>query len=143
MIINKNSWHYKAISAISSNSDVPKNLCPYVRKLLFMGIFLIWLIGMIGFVFFQSGIPVAAYFGITGVLGGILAFFAGALGWAALIAVIVGVVFVVVMGKEKLKERQEEKEMKRVESGTPKSLVSSWIEAKHDKICPVLEFKND
>lgn len=153
MIINKNSWHYRFLK-FSTNDfyEVPTSLCPYVRQIVFKAIFCSFLAFLMGFFFVVVGTSVLAKFAVP--VG--LAYWVGgfALG-AAIVAIgigaIVGGIFGSMFLTEKYKERKNEKriaEMKKrflagLDPEPPKTLMREWIDAKHDKICPTLEFTND
>lgn len=153
MIINKNSWHYRFLK-FGQNSfyEVPTSLCPYVRQIVFKAIFYLFLAFIMGVFFFVAGTSVLAKFAVpVGLLYWVGGFALGAAIVAAAIGSIVGGIFGSMFLTEKYKERKSEKrtaEMKkRMEAGLdpepPKTLMREWIDAKHNKICPTLEFTND
>lgn len=147
MIINKKSWHYRLVTAGSNKA--PVNLCPYVRRLLWVilcwiGVaFFVTLAGLgIGttliphiFPAFTSGV---AFLVVSGVVGVLL--------FSAIVVAVIGIAIGVAFSMKKYEEYKENKEIERAISGVPlkpKSLLVAWIEAKHNKICPSLEFNND
>lgn len=153
MIINKNSWHYRIVTkGENAFYDVPTSLCPYVRKLtgkilgwLVLGFMLLAICTMIGTGILQAfGIVAGAIFWVGSAVAGVLVV-------SAALGIAVGIAFGVYYLHTKWKERKERKKYKtmkeRVDAGLPpeppKSLMREWLDAKHDKICPTLEFNDD
>lgn len=152
MIINKNSWHYRFLKFADASFKEPKSLCPYVRQIVIKAIFCSFLVFIMGFFFVVVGTSVLAKFAVpVGLAYWVGGFALGAAIVAVAIGAIVGGIFGLMFLTEKYKERKSEKrtaEMKkRMEAGLdpepPKTLMREWIDAKHDKICPTLEFTND
>lgn len=150
MIINKNSWHYRLASS-NNILDVPKNLCPYVRVVLFKSIILLFGIFVSGFIFTVIGTGIVIKFGLSGILFWVSSFICGLIAVVAIIGFVVGAVIGTMFIHEKWKERKNKKKLDivnaRISAGLypepPKSLMREWLDAKHDKICPTLEFNND
>lgn len=145
MKIQTNSWHYKLIDNFSD--DVPRNLCPYIRRLMrylsgiiFVALFLganCWLIG---------SIPISAFTALTGFVGFLAALSLGvvmlAVAFGVIGAIVFGIAYLVETSKEKLKQRRFE----RLKNGIPEkepTLMGAWIKSKHDKMCPRLEFEGE
>ncbi|AWD90528.1 membrane protein [Erwinia phage Cronus] len=146
MNITKSSWHYRLINKIS-DKPVPTSLCPYVRKLLLIIVVNLFLVSLITFFFVSLGTEIVAKAGlVAGFWFWIASFFAGGLTIVAIIATVVGGGIGIAYLVNRYKERKQEKKEARQAAGIPpkpKSLVTAWVEAKHDKFCPSLEFTND
>lgn len=153
MIINKNSWHYRFLTyGENAFFEVPESLCPYVRKIVIKALIYVFLALIVGFFFFVVGTSVLAKFAVpVGLLYWVGGFALGAVIICGIIAAVVGAGFGAYYLYTKWKERKETKrraEMKeRINAGLdpepPKTLMREWIDAKHDKICPTLEFNDD
>lgn len=146
MNISKSSWHYRLINRMSEK-PVPRSLCPYVRKLAMIIGVLAALVSMISFFFVIIGTELVPFIGLTsGFWFWIASFFSGGVLIAGVIALGVGATFGLSYLINRYKERKQEKKAAREAAGIlpkPKSLVTAWVEAKHDKFCPSLEFTND
>lgn len=146
MNISKSSWHYRLINRIS-DKPVPTSLCPYVRKLLLIILVNVFLVSLIVFFFTSIGTSLVPFIGLTaGFWFWIASFFSGGILVVGAIALGTAAVFGISYLVNRYKERKQEKKFAREAAGIPpkpKSLVTAWVEAKHDKFCPSLEFTND
>lgn len=157
MNINVNSWHYRFIrSSFNGNVAPATNLCPYVRQLVwaslkaFLVTFVVLLIsGLAGMwasdlinTFFALGLSPTALIALAIIPG------------ALTVATIVGACGLIGFGIYKVTEYYENRKsdkmyeiLKAKQEGTwvePEvGLIRSYLTAKHDKICPKLEFKRD
>lgn len=153
MIINKNSWHYRFLTyGENAFFEVPESLCPYVRKIVIKALIYVFLALIVGFFFVVVGTSVLAKFAVpVGLLYWVGGFALGAVIICGAIAAVVGGIFGAMFLTEKYKKRKSEKRIaemkKRRDAGLdpepPKTLMREWIDAKHDKICPTLEFNDD
>lgn len=159
MKISKNAWHYKLLAwetydGTLSSVDMPKNLCPYMRKLVKSIVTApvryayrllpdimqehadtVKILGIVAAIIhlfvwgFTTAEPkfeyewwytFAAYGAISGVIG-----------------TIVGLMF----GVDALINLRENKKKDCKVSGP--NIVTQYIKAKHNKICPIIEFVKD
>lgn len=139
MIINRNSWHYKLMDD-ALDLNVPRSLCPYVRKLVFtLGV----LAGLAMCALWFVAALICAPLGWFGVIDfptsgndqtvwEFLALFGTAM-WGVIAILACG------GGLVELRKRQEAKRYYS-ESKEP-GLIRSYWKAVHDKVCPMLEFK--
>ena len=145
MKIQTNSWHYKLIDQFSD--DVPKNLCPYIRKLMKHLAVIIFIIAFLGANSWLLGtIPVSAFTTLTGFVGFLASLISGVvmllITFGAVGGIVFGIAYLVETFKEKLKQRRFE----RLKNGIPEkepTLMGAWIKSKHDKMCPRLEFEGE
>ncbi len=156
MVINKNSWHYR-IAKLGKTfaSDIPTNLCPYFRLVAFKSLGMLILSFLALFLFFNAGM--AAIMAWTGVSKMAVTFVTvliatgiGVLVVAVFAGIVAGIGFCVVKLYAKREQKQLEKiieKNRQIREGTwvepEKNIFVAWLSAKHDKICPQLEFKND
>lgn len=146
MKINKNSWHYKFIKEISGSNDIPHNLCPYVRKLMlcvliiaFFASAVLFASGLLGSIF------ILKYTALHGILMVLSSLLVGIVVFAVIVAVLFGIVFGLGYIKESIENKKRQKRYEKMRNGieeTP-TIIGSWVKAKHDKICPRLEFEGD
>lgn len=149
MIINRNSWHYKVAAMGTFDCDIPRNLCPYFWLvafkcfMLFAGFsaltLLSWAVGvdLATWLFAQVGVTLT---NLGAAIPGILI---GAIGIASFIGIGLSIAFGIYKLKERVKEKREEKRQAKIEAGEEikPSLVIEFMKAKHEKVCPRLEFK--
>lgn len=149
MNINKNSWHYRIVASGETDKKIPTNLCPYIRRLIFKSAFFLLFAFVVGFVFTGAGSGMLTPLGwFSGAVFWIASFIAGAVVICGAIAAVIGggigIAYGTVKYKERKTEKKRQKEKARVAAGLepeePKSLAREWFDAKHDKICPTLEF---
>lgn len=153
MIINEKSWHYRFIKfGENSYYKVPTSLCPYVRKIAIKLFLWAFIALMVSTFFVIIGTDILGKLGVAVGIGyWVGGFVLGAAVIAGTIGTIVGGCLGVWWLYTKYTKRKEEKkyaEMEaRIEAGLtptpPKTLMREWIDAKHDKLCPMLVFKND
>lgn len=140
MYVSRTSWHYRLMDVCLSSYDIPNSLCPYIRKLLFLILFLAFLT--------SAGILVA-----VGIIAAPLSWFniiepakesallilcgMGTGVWviAGLIASVVGIRFLA----RKLDQRRSP--ARRYAYKEPNVFVE-WARAKKRKICPYIQLKD-
>lgn len=149
MKINTNSWHYKILSSRDSYA-IPRNLCPYVRKVLLVCLF--WAVVVsLGAWFFHLAVitPVYAlvFYTITGMPISLDVETYTALGvYVGLLGVVVGLIMASFLALVFSASRAYEylhKHRRPLEAREPKepNIFIAYIKAAHDKVCPQLEFK--
>lgn len=130
MKIDKNSWHYRFLRAM--NADIPKSLCPYFWKTLF--ILGVWTTVIVLITIFMYVIGDKMLVKLGWVLANTYAHsvVAAVLGISAvllIVAIVLGCVIGGVWVKENFKPPYKEE-----------PFIISFIKAKKSKICPTLEF---
>lgn len=162
MNINVKSWHYRLVKNVtfrdSIRGQVPTSLCPYMRAVMYRVLFFIvagsFVTFMIGAMGNPLGVSMMAYIGATGLAATIGAAVAGFFAMLGILAVVLGIAasigvgIAVAVGKigEIRRDRRwarEAKEQEDLDNGiTPPApgLLKSWFIAKHDAVCPNLEF---
>jgi len=143
MKISKNSWHYKMLTEkffFADRWNPSRSLCLYFWQVMFrlaMGVFICMvvasplvflMVNVNGYLPETLGVAVA----IWALLG---TFILAICGMILILLFLTGVMYLV----EKLKSRYFPKK-----EYTPKeSLIINYIKAKTDKVCPIIEFKED
>ncbi len=157
MNINKTSWHYAIASkGPHEHSSVPANLCPYMRRVVVtLAIYILLLVCATGtvptaYMLFTYG-PASEWPEISSLLFSLWTM-GGFLGLIILAVVaLLGCAFaidhfIVTPYKEAKRERArvalESGQLSELREPEP-SIISAWLKAKHDKICPQLEFVGD
>lgn len=137
MKINTDSWHYKFIDTVDTTHLHKKNLCPYVRQLL--KCMFLTLIGVV--VGVVLGIALG-FFLLTPI-------FAWSIGFDVVQAFLLSIGWLVV-GAVTLKQCRGwrvswNKNLFTLPTRQPREpgIFSIWLTAKHDKICPSLEFTDE
>lgn len=131
MKISTKSWHYRLIDRFDFNH--PENLCAYFWKTVWACVFaavlalgavmLAWIVtAPIWHLFFN------APEGIAGAGAGIDA--------AAL-----SIALAVLVTERRKREREDQERRGEIKPTRPPSLLRLWLRAKHEKVCPMLEFK--
>lgn len=133
MKISKKSWHYRFLRA--QRYAVPTSLCPYfwavvfeALKMLVIGAILIALAAIVAMILFVT--PIGYMFDASWVtekeMGASVAF------WAMII------IMATVEGTRRFYRRLRQKR-----AATPKepNIVTAYIKARKEKICPTLEFE--
>lgn len=159
MKINEKSWHYRLIKFItfrdSQAGRVPTSLCPYVRavfyRLAFFGSVAFGLCALLIGLFYTPMAITLAGVGITNVvlvaisslvasvvvLGSVL---------TAIVALSIGIAKLVDYITEKRRDKAWAKIDKQREDAAngilppEPGLIKSYLQSKHDKICPTLTF---
>lgn len=141
MKLKKDSWHYKVYSWFKGYEPLNGNLCPYIRTV-FIWAPLKWLLGTgrigkiptaaITLPSMITSVPVLAYI-YHGPVRQILIFYGTVIGFLALISILV---FIIVWLEENGNDMAGN-----VSSLIKGSLVGKYIQAKHDKICPTINFE--
>lgn len=157
MNINVNSWHYRFIrSSFNGNSMPATNLCPYVRQLVwacikaFLVTFVILFISSLAG--FWASYLINTFFGLQ--LSQVAFFALAIIPGALTVALIVGTSALIGFGLYKVTEYFENRKsdkmyaiMQAKQDGTwvePEvGLIRAYLTAKHDKICPKLDFKRE
>lgn len=147
MKINKSSWHYRFIAG--SGDIHPTNLCPYVRRLAFnlfmFGLMWAAFLGSVGVVLFLTGSALAGYAAwithdletwhkimlVCGTTAGVG--FAHAAAWD--------------MSPDyrtwwRLQMAKIPSRKVRYRKAKPPGIIREYFNAKHDKLCPQLEFES-
>lgn len=144
MIINTNSWHYRFLNWMD---QIPKtNLCPYVRQvILYMGVF--------GFLATMGTFLVLASLYIAGQILGWLVAMLVTLSWivpdpATAVATLLILAVLLALGTTYLARRvrrwvfvHSHEWVNDEYVPRPPNVFVAWIKAKHDKICPAIQFK--
>ena len=135
MKVNKSSWHYRWMRKIGFS--VPTNLCPYFWKVIWSGLVfpVVAVVATIGTIFLTM--PIWGLFVDIHAIQ-ILGFVIGSIEIALLICALC----------VQLKERWEyERYQEHGYYGKPRSKANSlfraWMKARHDQVCPILEFVDD
>ena len=132
MNISKKSWHYKFLKFMAvEESAIPENLCPYVRILIFKIILLVFftlLSFMLMCIVGEKLNNILFNFSFGSALDLFIHFFVGAIGTAVFSVGAVSTLALI----DYIKNRKT----------TKVGVVSTYIKAKHDKICPKIEFKD-
>lgn len=151
MNINVNSWHYKLVkNTFTTSKGVPRSLCPYMRAVLYRIMF--FGVTGTGLTLMLSNLLVDPMIGlgIAGIWAYVASFFASIvmltliLGGAC--AVVFGGVWCVQRIQDWWSDRKYDKELERErlkEQGIepkPENIVWAFVKAKHNKICPTLNF---
>lgn len=146
MEINKNSWHFKLVNEFFTP---PTNLCPYVRKVLAsMGLavfFCCICVLLFGIVVGVPGIFLGSLVGyiVTGVIHADIVIFG--------VLQVIYLVYLHWLGMEaygdyrdfwvSLKDKIFSRKPEKPKVHKEPSIFVEYVKAKHDKICPNLEFK--
>lgn len=134
MKINTKSWHYRLLEGMGVN--IPRSLCPYFWKVVFMMFVIGIVISIFGLLFYTVGnkacMVLGLLIGINVVLAAIIKTILGLLIMATIIAIIVGALIGWDYGKAHIKMPYKED-----------SMVVNYIKAKKSKICPTLEFVDE
>lgn len=138
MNINTKSWHYRLIDYVSMDRP-PENLCPYIRRVIrciissICGIAFVIAASIAGTFFLAY--PILPYID-PNLFAGNLAILSGVL-YTGL--GLIGLMAYRDTGEYRKKDqlRREVKKSKK----KPPGLFRMWLKAKHDKICPALDFK--
>lgn len=145
MIINKNSWHYKVALMGTVSSDIPRSLCPYFWLVVFKCFMLFAGFSALTMLSWTIGVDIATWLfaQIDITLTNWTAALPGILIGATLISSAIGTVIGGYKVKERINEKRDEKRWAKIKAGEeiPKNLVVEFIKAKHEKVCPRLEFK--
>lgn len=149
IVFNKDSWHYRFAKFFSTWS-VPSSLCPYVRAVFFGMLIWTMLASVACFMVFSD---VAAIAGV--VTGGSFAalpewIVAGVL-LSTLLGAIIACLFIadqVSNYRDRLRSKRYEAEYKARNSGgeyvpPQPPLWRLYLNALHEKMCPVIEFKDN
>lgn len=162
MNINTNSWHYRLVKNVtfrdSHRGHVPTSLCPYFRavmyRVLFFTVVISGVVIMLGAMGNPIGISMMAFVGATGLVAKIGAAVAGFFAMTGIFATLIGVAVAGGFGIAKISEKigeirrernyakykQELEDIKNgIEPPAP-GLLKAWFTAKHDAVCPTLEF---
>ena len=138
MKINKKSWHYRLINISKEHEwDIKNNLCGYFRQVVGAIIFFTFLSTI---VLFWSGNAIYAVF-VTPTDGFLLGI---AMVWWVLVGIIFGSVSGAIDNNHWLQlPIRLPKRVPRVKTHKEPGIVRQWMKAKHDKVCPVLEFTDE
>jgi hypothetical protein len=155
MNINTNSWHYKLVkNTFTTSKGVPRSLCPYVRGVIYRVLFL----GAVGtgLTLMLSNMLVDPMIGLG--IAGLWAYVASFFASIVMLAVILGAACAIVFGGawavQRIQnwwfDRKYDKKMERLQKEAedrangiepkPENIVWAFVKAKHDKICPTLNF---
>lgn len=129
MNISKNSWHYRLNSVIFKDHEIKANICPYFWQTIL--IMTITCFGLLGGIMVTSILSVplwAWYFGIPVALGIAVGIIYLLIGYAVLSSG-------VCTGNSTL-----DNEIFTCEETPFCMVIREWIIAKHDKICPSINF---
>lgn len=165
MNINVNSWHYRLVKNVtfrdSRRGHVPTSLCPYFRAVMYRVLFFTTVISGLIALFTAMGWPIGlavmAKIGISGIFGLIGAGIVSCASIVGIFAIGVGSAICVAIGIAKIVEKigeirrdrrwaREDKKREDLKNGIePKqpSIVIAFLKAKHDAVCPNLEFIDD
>jgi len=132
MKINKKSWHYRWMQKIGFRH--PTNLCAYFWKTVWST--LVFPVVAIGALF--ATIVVTAPFWSLFIDNGDIQSFAAAVG-------VIEILFLILALGIQFRDRWDEEEFAKYGyGGKPREssdLFRLWLKAKHDKVCPYLEFE--
>lgn len=130
MYINKDSWHYKLVIMVGLWPK--KNLCPYMRQIVGAACILFLMFIMVLFIALWLSWPILQFFTLSSILFSVLSgFIYLGLGHFLLSWVKEYTRYKTFWLKPKSPEINE-KEAR---------LLTLWLRAKHDKVCPKIEFK--
>lgn len=151
MNINVNSWHYKLVkNTFTTSKGVPRSLCPYMRAVLYRIMF--FGVTGTGLTLMLSNLLVDPMIGLG--IAGLWAYVASFFASIVMLAVILGGACAIVFGgvwvyqriQDWWEDRKYDKELERerlkeqgIEPKQP-NIVFAFVKAKHDKICPTLNF---
>lgn len=157
MIINKNSWHYKLVTNVtfrdSYRGSVPQNLCPYFRAVMYRVVFFATILTALCGMLIGMCWPAAAHLLTSIGIGNKILIALTSLGMSVItLGSLVGLAVLIAMGIHKLVTkfqhwRYVRYESKLKEKQSPdyvepeKGIINAFLTAKHNKICPKLEFK--
>lgn len=159
MIISKSSWHYRVIDKFSDWKP-PTNLCPYMRKLIGTLLLICFvapsvLYGMLevaAFTWYGKEIFLAYWTGMLETISMVLAIHA-VLSWiAGGVAWLFVCLAAIAWTGDKVKAYRSAKEIERAKTDpdyhnkttykqSEPSIITVWLEALHDKACPIIEFR--
>ncbi|AUR92196.1 TMhelix containing protein [Vibrio phage 1.170.O._10N.261.52.C3] len=150
--LSKNSWHYK-FNRRMENSDFwsvdatdQVSLCNYAWSTVFNLIVALALSALL--YVFSTGLG-AGILASNGVDAGELTYwylyiwFLGVAVFAGVVAALLGIGFTIYILNEKYQEYKYDKYEKGLLDDKPKqkSLISQWIKAKKDKVCPMIDWE--
>ena len=128
--MKKSSLAYKIVSLNGTQHDIPTNLCPFVRSLVFHSVILLTLCGVAAFGLYTMLIPILVLFHLASVDQ---TFYVGLFLWGIVFGV--GVFLWNENRKSKLQFGPEEEKI-------PPGMWESYFRAAHDKVCPEIEFED-
>lgn len=125
--VNTNSWHYKLVDTMLTNSSPKENLCGYFWQI--VGSILIVLASIFSFLFILH-------------LPGLVLMSVGAVAVSYWLILVIGIVFwAVFIGGMVLYNLYKNHRDITYNDGK-ENIVVSWFKAKKSKICPIIEFKD-
>lgn len=163
MNIKKSAWHYRLIKRFSDWAP-PSNFCPYMRKLTGIMLLLFFVAPSVVYgmgeavmlvwwgkdMFNEIWMATLESYSMWLAVHGAISALAGMLAWVVLGVCLIGVTIDLI---KKMKDKYDiAKMLKQKEAGTwiePTSegyvrseptIVTRWLEAIHDKTCPIIEF---
>jgi len=137
MKVSKNSWHYRFTEAYGP-SPIATNLCPYVRNLIITA-FLMVVVTAIGSGFVICALDLVGTLICRVIFGVWFSFLFSNLEVFTFTYIVGGFISLMIAGSEG--PRWLKKKVERTENHTV-TLMKGYYDAKHDKICPQLEFED-
>jgi hypothetical protein len=140
MYISRTSGHYRLMDACLSHYDIPNSLCPYIRKLLFLILFLVFL--TFAGIMMSIGIIAAplSWFGIIEPTKESLLLVLCGMGTG--VWVIASLVAFGVGGRFLARKLDQRRSPARRYAYKEPSVFVEWARAKKRKLCPYIEFKD-
>ena len=151
MNINVNSWHYKLVkNTFTSSKGVPRSLCPYMRAVLYRVMFFGVAASALTLMLSNLLVEPMVGLGIAGLWAYVASFFASIVMLTLILGAACGILFGGVWCVQRIQEWWYDKKIERLQKEVedrangiepkPENIVWAFVKAKHDQICPTLNF---